>query len=319
MSLAAAWLKECATEHDDCSHHGRTVPALPSRVIDVSDPVRPVLKIPHWERKPYVTLSYCWGDSARFMTRKENLEEHKKRLPLESMPKTFRDAIAVTVRLGFRYLWIDAICLVQDWPEDVERGMSNMGAIYRDSFLTISAAGGINVEAGLFVDRDPRWYRPCRLDMNVHATGYSVTRTFYIHGRTIESYLPLNSRGWVLQEQASSRRSLIFGRRMMWWQCACRSLSEEEPRKSSANESNFLATFRIWAIEPKALEKLNQMKSNHFDVWYDIVEKYQTRSLTFITDKLPALSGLAGLLHKRYRCTYLAGLWREDLQVGLCW
>lgn len=57
----------------------------------------------------------------------------------------------------------------------------------------------------------------------------------------------------------------------------------------------------------------------HFKNWYDVVEQYSERALTVSTDKLLAIAGLAGLLHKQFGCEYGAGLWREDLFRGLCW
>jgi hypothetical protein len=46
---------------------------------------------------------------------------------------------------------------------------------------------------------------------------------------------------------------------------------------------------------------------------------YATRMMTNFTDKLPALSGLASYMQKQRKCTYIAGLWKEDLEYGLLW
>lgn len=69
----------------------------------------------------------------------------------------------VTREVGFRYIWIDALCIVQDDKLDVEKEIGKMGQIYRNSSLTIGAAKGSDVTSGLFAHRDPYRFRPCFL------------------------------------------------------------------------------------------------------------------------------------------------------------
>src|SRR2546430_2701861 len=90
------------------------------------------------------TLSYTWGDGPRYKT---TIPE-KHLIALEKLPLTFQEAIMVSHRLGVRYLWIDAICILQDVPEDVEREMSSMYRIYRNPSLNIQAAHGTHAGSG---------------------------------------------------------------------------------------------------------------------------------------------------------------------------
>jgi hypothetical protein len=54
--------------------------------------------------------------------------------------------------------------------------------------------------------------------------------------------------------------------------------------------------------------------------WLRAVELYSSRKLTYETDKLPAISGLAAAVATiRARDVYLAGLWKDDLIRGLLW
>jgi hypothetical protein len=77
----------------------------------------------------------------------------------------------VTSALGFLYIWIDALCIIQDSDEDKQSEMSKMGEIYRDSRLTIMAAHGVGVESGLFVRRDPRSRKPCLTSIAIFGPG----------------------------------------------------------------------------------------------------------------------------------------------------
>jgi hypothetical protein len=72
----------------------------------------------------YATLSHCWGRSTLAMTTLENLQKHIDSIPLDILPKTFRDAIVVCRQLGIQYLWIDRLCIVQNSSIDWENNMT---------------------------------------------------------------------------------------------------------------------------------------------------------------------------------------------------
>lgn len=101
----------------------------------------------------YITLSYVWGTATSFRLTKAN------RIPLmqpnaimdvwDLLPKTIQDAITVAQILGQRYLWVDALCLIQNDPQDVESGTNVMDLIYEHSALTIVAASGRDANDGL--------------------------------------------------------------------------------------------------------------------------------------------------------------------------
>jgi hypothetical protein len=56
-----------------------------------------------------------------------------------------------------------------------------------------------------------------------------------------------------------------------------------------------------------------------FKRWLRIVQDFVERRLTFPMDKLPAISGIAKVLHQQTSSHYLAGLWRDGLARGLRW
>ncbi|KAF2826599.1 HET-domain-containing protein [Ophiobolus disseminans] len=59
--------------------------------------------------------------------------------------------------------------------------------------------------------------------------------------------------------------------------------------------------------------------STIYTSWYDIVSTYSSRRLTFPSDKLPALAGIASRLHAITKDDYLAGHWRMELERSLFW
>lgn len=62
---------------------------------------------------PYVTISHCWGKGPIAKTTDSTLDKMKDRVDRSMLPQTFKDAVAVTHLLGYRYLWIDALCIIQ--------------------------------------------------------------------------------------------------------------------------------------------------------------------------------------------------------------
>jgi len=56
-----------------------------------------------------------------------------------------------------------------------------------------------------------------------------------------------------------------------------------------------------------------------YAAWYDMVTDYSRRSLTYVTDRLPAFSALANYMSIILDDEYAAGLWRGDLTRGLLW
>ena len=74
-------------------------------------------------------------------------------LPLNKFPATLRDAIIVVRKLNIRYIWIDALCTMQNSPEDWAQEASRMRDVYRGAVVTIAAASASKTSDGLFRER----------------------------------------------------------------------------------------------------------------------------------------------------------------------
>jgi hypothetical protein len=53
--------------------------------------------------------------------------------------------------------------------------------------------------------------------------------------------------------------------------------------------------------------------------WFEIVERYCKTDLTFETDKLPAISGLARYIRNHTGDQYCSGIWKSQFHLGLIW
>jgi hypothetical protein len=324
LVLASFWLDDCQKNHRLCTVFQTSAAStrqLPKRIINIADPERPFLASPSDMNLSYVTLSYKWGESRRYVTNLQNLEQHKTKIPLKALPWTFKDAIYVANTLGFSWLWIDALCILQDSKDEQMHEIEKMDLIFRHSALTLFAAAAEHADAGLSVSRDPRWIKPCRLMLKTTLGERTVQGSAYITLDDIdeESCKPLFGRGWVLQEEVMSTRGLIFGPQLSW-RCMCAKSSEKIPdieRDKSGDGWNLL---RLWIQHQDPVPNRDPwQRGNQFDHWYSMVTKYSRRALTYSSDVLPALAGVASAMATTHNCTYIAGLWQEDLQVGLCW
>ncbi|KAI8966273.1 HET-domain-containing protein [Daldinia sp. FL1419] len=259
ISRLQKWMKDCELNHPYCGRP-QLNPLLPTRVIDVFASDRGVSVVETNGRKGrYVTLSHCWGTSSRLMATTQTIEDLKSGIAVSFLPKTFRDAIKITQRLGIKYLWIDCLCIVQDDPEDWEREAAAMSQVYRNSHLTISAAASKDSYTGCFPKRETDSYvSPASISLGYdilrEATGPRSHELAFEHTsqpgkknsiHLFEEWLPgssfyfpqrmgmgsfgkrydpiadepLSSRAWTLQERLLSRRLIHYARDQMYFEC----------------------------------------------------------------------------------------------------
>jgi hypothetical protein len=133
-------LKSCIENHVNCPKPDES--CLPTRTIDVhpeGGDDRVCIHITRTEdRFKYVALSYSWGGTQKVTTTKATLIDRQHGIRLYNLPPTIQDAIQVTRDLGFRYLWIDALCIIQDDYEDKNIEINRMGSIYKNATITIA-------------------------------------------------------------------------------------------------------------------------------------------------------------------------------------
>jgi Heterokaryon incompatibility protein (HET) len=104
-----------------------------------------------WQQ--YTALSYCWGGDQKVKLQKSNLSAWRSDIPFCDLPQTIQDAVTVTTELGIRFLWIDALCIIQDDETDVVEKLARMADIYQEAHLTVVAARSLTVEQGFLQSR----------------------------------------------------------------------------------------------------------------------------------------------------------------------
>lgn len=253
------WVTNCVDNHDACRvKHGH--PVLPTRVLDVQRATENIYLVQNpSDTANYVALSHCWGTRERLILTKESVEQLQTGVSTKSLPKTFQDAISITQKLGIKYLWIDCLCIFQDDPDDWEKEASRMSYVYRNAYLTISAASSTDSYTGCFPMREKDSYisnataslgythlregkgsncpilafgqksRPDKM-MRMYLfeewlPGSSMYEPQKLSIGSFGKYFdpvanqPLSKRGWTLQERLLAPRVIHYSTEQMYYEC----------------------------------------------------------------------------------------------------
>jgi hypothetical protein len=95
---------------------------LPKRLIDVRHDalrLRQTNNFPDEPEGQYICLSHRWGAASQLITTTiATLNERIQGINFDDLSQTLKDAIVLTWKLGINYIWIDALCIIQDSQED---------------------------------------------------------------------------------------------------------------------------------------------------------------------------------------------------------
>ena len=326
FQLVGAWMHRCLHHHPSCPNS--SLPTLPTRVLDVGlsdDSTTLRLREGNSERAFYTTLSYRWDQTAaqHFQTTKSNLAAHQEQIDYSMLSQNMKDAVAITRKLGVQYLWIDALCIIQDSPEDWAAESSHMARIYKNSLLTIAAATIPTKEhQGCFQPRTRRQIRPFN-----SGAPFADGRTRYIFadrratGDGTRPRCPLDTRAWVLQEQVLSARVLSYTATELYWDCITHSASETFPDGIPAfYEPDWLSVnLRSFKQIIFRASKEKRSRLELYSLWRSIIESYSKREMTNEADKLIAILGVAQEASIILNDRFAAGLWAGAMSRDLLW
>lgn len=311
----------CLEEHKEFLCSRQTCSFAPTRLISTGTSGAPLrlIKSPA-ATGPYATLSYCWGGAKPPSTTTANIAARFHNIPEDSLPIVFREAIQLARMLEIPYIWIDSLCIIQDSVEDWEAESQRMHLYYRNGSVNIAAATSQNPDTPLTKPLDDMW---SSRDIKVHDL---QGKPWVIHARllpnTMQSLMdlgPLYTRAWTFQESLFAPRTINFTSQGLVWSC-----SRREPMSHSYLDGSTLPTISPRVELPDSLSSVmgdenDELHEKTLGQWRNLVSLYSSRSITFATDKLPAISGAAAMFHQTLRCRYLAGHWYEDLPQSLLW
>jgi hypothetical protein len=279
---------------------------VPTRLIDVGTPPKLVLSEDLTRTPKYATLSHCWGTSHPLITNKSTLQSYRSRIPEESIPQTFRDAITIAQLLDIPYLWIDSLCIVQDDHEDWQREALKMNEAYLGSSLTIAATDAEDSTWGCFGRGDnPSAQMEGFFSVPNHTTNSrTLVQIERRDTRLVGEDSVLSTRGWVLQESILSRRTAHCIYSKFVWQC--QSIQTPETGLSQSPHSHFQS---IELAKPSDWHK----------IWCKWIENYSRRQFSFPLDRVAAITGIIKYYEFTTGDVPILGFWERSICEDLLW
>ncbi|KAK4447339.1 HET-domain-containing protein [Podospora aff. communis PSN243] len=294
FTLARSWLEMCEEKHPECRSKNFT-PELPAYVVDVVPDSATVTarlyKTAVGEKAKYLSLSYCWGDEGQLTTTKENREAHMKSLPVDRLGLTIQDAITTTRRLGFRYLWVDALCIAQDDEAQKASEINTMASIYKHSTAVISAAVASAASEGFLHSRT---VPHDDVKFKVRMPNGDIGNLGLVAERQPHSRQPLDSRAWALQEHILCPRKFVFASVELLVECVATTGHRSPLRPSLYSYSEPDLHNRVPSISTWDWKTFDCIRW-----WGTLLAMYTSRRLTDPEDRLNAFQGISGEIEKQ--------------------
>lgn len=146
---------------------------------------------------------------------------HMQAIAQDKLPQVAKDAIRVKRELGMRYLWIDALCILQDDGSDLDYQCTQIDNIYGNAYVTICSASSANCEEGFVFKKDKTpaiRMRPIHPDVN--PTLFAIYLPFFHHYAPEDiNKAEWHARGWTFQERMGSSRIVTFGQQNLHFAC----------------------------------------------------------------------------------------------------
>jgi hypothetical protein len=309
LDAAFDWFTTCTTStyHARCNQSQFSKPGwYPTRLIDIGRQSGA-----NWNLRVlsqdcisgpnagYMTLSYRWGENQTLLLSSSNITSFQAGRPICDLPLTFREFFTVARRFSIRYVWIDALCIIQDSQRDWEAEAPTMRDVYANSACNVAASASHDPESGLFRTREPDSIKPPYLSASLFSDSPNTPCNYYMydldHWDHEVQYGPLHARGWVYQEVLLAPRVLYFGANQVLWEC----LTTQSSEFHSLIDDHDPVGGDKWRLQ-ELLEaggdsQEGPMPLSPLTSWMGLVEKYSGCVFTRPSDKLFAFSGIAKL------------------------
>ncbi|KAG2739794.1 HET-domain-containing protein [Suillus brevipes Sb2] len=320
IAMLKRWIHICEHEHGELCETvwwrdaGDILPKS-MRVVDVTRMA--VVRAPPSCR--FVALSYLWGGiGEEYWTRRANLKQRRAQggLDLSLLPGTILDTIQLVRQLGERYLWIDALCIVQDDPKDKTVQIGVMDLIYGSSVFTIFAAGGTSAHDPLPGirpgTRDPK-------QQIAKIQGLHLAVPLILPREAVASSV-WDTRGWTYQELILSRRRIFLTAHHDIWSEDVIAERINLPWASHPLKQKGASGFTFLRAPPQ------WMRSTYIEHYMNMVGKYTQRKLTMESDIVNAVTALVNAMAKGFKLAggypgqaFRFGMPLMDLELALVW
>lgn len=307
-------LMKCLWSHSEC-RKAQQLNWFPKRLLYLENTggpfteMRVILTDEHHPSGPYIALSHCWGVAQPLRSLTENIAAFQKHIDSAHLSAVFRDCVTSAKQFGVNYIWIDSLCIIQDDRADWNAHAQQMDKIYENAIIVIAAVSSENGSVPFLGPKAPNkrhliTSHPVELSALPETLGSLRARCYGEDADLTALKGPLRHRAWAWQEHVLSTRIIHFTESQCIWEClqarGSEMMGSMEPR-DDAMKTRMRGTQRIETV------------------WQKAIHDYGKRSLTYVTDRLPAMSGVASRFQPLFKTEYIAGLWRQRMVLDLAW
>lgn len=319
VETVRTWLRCCGSWHGgECSHwakqqqqdvKGEGVVAMFEPFIRLIDLEEKCL-VERGDLVQYVALSYVWGRVKVFKTLEVDIDNLKIPGGVEKrwseFPRSIQDAMTLAKRLGYRYIWIDSICIIQDDDTDTYTNLDKrhqigqMGKIYQYADLTIVAASGEDANAGLpGVEPGTREHKQKEVKISDDLTvmNRSIAWPDALLRTTWEE------RGWTYQERILSLRYMYFVDGTVHFQCQRATWSEDFAAESPDLELSAADQVVNFSHIPSEVPPPVELRPNlkfQLKRYPELVGQYTCRNMTYIIDRVNGIQGILNVIKDHF-------------------
>lgn len=197
-----------------------------------------------------------------------------------------------------------------------------MAQIYQHSYLTLAATGSSDSTGGCYSSTNAYMAKVVTANFQEDRVSSINYRRALPHWwnpsednnkdflRAFDDELPLLNRAWCFQERMLSPRVLHFGPAELLWECM-QTYSCECTRGIRVYEGHNKRK-HIESLEKASEEELSTR-------WREIVSEYSQLDITYPSDRLPALLGVATQMLALSPSRIICGSWESSLLHDLLW
>ena len=227
------------------------------------------------------------------------------------LPKTIRDAIQLTQALGVRYLWVDALCILQECgtdPGDFKTEAPRMGSYYANTLCCIVASRAADSFDGFLTERRSMRFSRQPYVAKCPRGNYAISAPLLRPATSLRK-APTMQRGWCLQEW-------VLPTRVLYWTdiglvCECR----EDVFYEGEVDNKIVFDKRTDIRHILEVPREEAFRTR----WPFLVYDYSHRLLSKPEDGLTAVQGIASVLAAKHQEEYFAGVFRSYMAEGLVW
>ncbi|KAF2659896.1 HET-domain-containing protein [Lophiostoma macrostomum CBS 122681] len=305
QKLIRSWKNLCERKHGAQGHQQRpyeqqhwSAKAIDFRLIDLEDNC---IVTTTWNVR-YVALSYVWGGVDQLQATLANSDELSKRGSLlqetyrKRIPRTIQHAMNFVRQVGERYLWIDALCLIQDHPEK-NALLDSMDKVYSAAAWCLVAASAQDANSPLhrIVEEDSAAYEKRKFSVTIQ--GLELGIVLPPLPTALDSSL-WSKRAWTYQEGVLGRRLLLVFDEQLFFHCChghtyCEDVAFERLDRDNGKDTQFNGQVYF-----------TQGHTN-FEIYARAVEEFLSRKLSFEGDVLKAFQGVMTYLSSSFRGGFL--------------